>query len=133
MTVLYSYSFWETAKGILWVTLIILILIIAYRKLLRVLGKGNPSKEDYCVLYGLEQNPSKGEVEFYFTSDKTKLVKILILDLDFEEVIEVSAKECHIGGNIIRFDSSKVPNGNYFFCLKTDNQKTVKKMSVQNG
>lgn len=130
--ILFGFSIVETLKGILWVSLIILVVVILYRQLLRFLGKGSVSQEEYCVLYGLEVQPSRGDVEFYFTSAKPKYYQLLILDADMEKVMEVVSKECHVGGNIIRFDSSRLENGEYFYCLKTDNQKTVKKMRVAN-
>lgn len=130
--VLYGFSILETIKGFLWVTLIILILVILYRRLLRYLGKGRVSQDDYCVLYGLEEQPSSGEIEFYFTSAKPKYYQLLILDEDMNKVHEVISKECHVGGNIVRFNSNQLENGIYFYCLKTDNQKTVKKMQIKN-
>ena len=114
------------------VTLAVLILFIAYRKLLAYLGKGAPPKEDYCVLYSLEENPAKGEVEIYFTSEKKRKVTIFLMNQDLEEIQELSNKECYVGGNIIRFDSSAISNGIYFFGLRTENQKTMKKMEISN-
>lgn len=110
-----------------------LVLAIAYRELLKYLGKGTPSKKDYCVLYGLEKNPSVGEVEFYFTSEEKKMVSINILDGDLNIVEEVKSFECNKGGNIVRYDSTQIADGNYFYCLESANQKTMKKMRVQNA
>lgn len=118
--------------GILFVSLAVLVLIIAYRKLLGYLGKGAVSKEDYCVLYGLEEDPVAGEISFYFTSETKRAVRIHILDDQYGFVNEVFGAECKIGGNIIRFQTSILPNGRYFYCLMTDNQKTMKKMTVAN-
>ena len=115
------------------VTLGILVIAIGYRQLLKYLGKGTPPKEDYCVLYGLEKNPAQGELEFYFTSEIPKSVTLNILDEEMNFVKEVSTIDCHKGGNIIRYDSTEMANGNYFYCLQTDNQKTMKKMRIQNG
>lgn len=125
---------WESvAINVLIGTLSVLIVVIAYRQLLRFLGKGRVPLENYCVLYGLEENPVKGEVEFYFTSEEKKNVKIQLLDGDMEVLEEISDKECHVGGNIIRFDTSKLKNGVYYYCLRTSNQKTMKKMEVRNA
>lgn len=118
--------------GILSVSLAVLVLIIAYRKLLAYLGKGALPKEDYCVLYSLEENPSKGEIEFYFTAEKAKEVALQILDTEYQFIKEISRKECTVGGNILRFDSQELPNGNYFYALVTENQKTMKKMAIVN-
>ncbi len=125
-------SFGKILIGILFVSLAILILVIAYRKLLGYLGKGATPKEDYCVLYGLEEDPANGEVSFYFTSESKRPVQIHVLDEKYGFVQEVYSAECKSGGNIVRFETTTLPNGQYFYCLITDNQKTMKKMSVAN-
>lgn len=96
------------------------------------MGKGTPSPNDYCVLYALEIEPAKGELEIYFTSAVPRTVAIEILNDDLSLNQIVIEKEYSEGGHIIRFDSKSLPNGNYFYCLRSDNQKTMKKMRVQN-
>lgn len=123
---------WKIVIGVLLVSLTVLILVIAYRKLLAYLGKGQPSPENYCVLYSLEENPASGELEFYFTSPEKKMVRLELLDAQMSLMEMISEKECNVGGNIIRFDSSKFENGLYYYCLKTDNQKTMKKVTLKN-
>lgn len=119
--------------GLLCVSLAILVLTIAYRKLLRYYGKGQPLKENYCVLYGLEIFPATGELQFYFTTEITRFVTFEILNKDMSFNQELVAKEFDEGGHIIRFDSTVLENGEYFYCLRTENQKTVKKMLVKNA
>lgn len=134
MIQLAMHTYADVAKWVLIVSLILLVVIIGYKKLLKYLGKDVPPKEDYCVLYPLEKDPAEGEVEFYFTSDKKKPFGIFILNAGLEEILQVVNKEsCFIGGNIIRYDTSNLPDGQYFYCLKTPNQKTMKKMVVKNG
>jgi len=67
-----SFSFTRLALAVLFVSLAILVLVIAYRKLLAYLGKGNPVKEDYCVLYSLEEPISTAQVQIYFTCEAKK-------------------------------------------------------------
>ncbi len=122
-----------TVIYILCITLIMLILYIGYRQLLRYFAKGMPSKENYAVLYNLEISPAAGELEFYFTSETERLVTLNVLNENMEHVLEISSQMCHKGGNIIRYDSAQLKNGNYFYCLQTDNQKTMKKMRVANA
>lgn len=132
--ILAGFSFDSTTIiYILCATLGLLVLAIAYRALLRYFGRGTPLKEDYCVLYPLEINPAKGALEFYFTSEEEKAVTLNVLDEDLNIVTEISTIDCHKGGNIIRYDSTKIANGNYFYCLQTSNQKTMKKMRIQNS
>ncbi|MFN5030711.1 MAG: hypothetical protein ACK5FX_00705 [Flavobacteriia bacterium] len=118
--------------GILCVSLAIVVIIIAYRKLLGYLGKGGIAPKDYFVLYSVENNPAQGEVEIYFTTEFEKKVTIELLneDLTVNRVLkELDAKN---GGYIVRFQSEELPNGNYFYCLKSDNQKTMKRLTIQN-
>jgi len=128
-----GFSWVDVIIGMLWVSIIVLILVIGYKKLLSYLGKDDLKKEDYCELYNLEESPVTNEAPFYFTSEKVRNVSIWIQDSKMNDLIEVSNQECKIGGNIIRFDTSKLENGTYFYCLKTDNQKISKKMEVFHG
>ena len=66
--ILIGFSIEKVLLGVLFVSLALLVLIIAYRKLLAYLGKGSPAPKDYCVLYSIEQDPVVGEVEIYFTT-----------------------------------------------------------------
>ncbi len=117
----------------MWVSLVILVVYILYKWLLNRLQKGAVQHQNYCVLANLEDDPASGELIFYFTSNEVKNVRIVILDSQMNDLIEVSNEDCSVGGNIIRFDSTELPNGEYFYGLITENQKTVKKMTIQNG
>ena len=130
--ILIGYSWSDIVLGILWVSLAILILVIAYKLLLRFMNRDALDQTDFCELYSLEIEPASGILPFYFTSEKEKQFRMLLLDSDMNEIMEIENRVCQIGGNIIRFDSTKIDNGDYFYCLKTDNQKVVKKMHVKN-
>ena len=130
--ILMGFSYAKIGVGILLVSLAVLILVIAYRKFLAFLAKGEVPPDKYCVLNSLEVNPAKGEIEFYFTSEEPTFVHFEILNNDYTLNQEISAKEHKIGGNIIRFDSTKIPNGSYYFQLRTENQKTMKKFDIFN-
>ena len=130
--ILMGYSIGKVLVGVLCVTLALLVLYIAYKKLLAYLGKGVPVQRDYCVLYSLEVQPSKGEVEIYFTTEYPKEVTIELLnsDMSVNQVIRIG--EFEEGGHITRFNSTLIPNGQYYYCLRTENQKTMKKMVIAN-
>ena len=122
----------DVVIGILYVTLVGTVVFILYRLLLKRLSRGAIVQSDFCVLYPLEQDPAKGELEFYFTTEAQRDVKLTILDQDLKDIATVMEKMATKGGNIVRFDSTTLSNGEYFFCLKTENQKTMKKMRVFN-
>jgi hypothetical protein len=132
MMVLMGYSLGKVFVGVLCVTLGLLVLIIAYRKMLAYFGKGTPAPKDYCVLHPLETQPSSGEIEFYITSENKRNMILQLLDEKFNLARVIVEKEIEKGGNIIRFDSNLVENGTYYFQLVTENQKTMKKMYVLN-
>lgn len=125
-------SWSKTLLAGLMVTLALLVLFIAYKKLLAYLGKGAPVKEHYAVLYGIEANPVRGEVEFYFTLEKPRNVAFWILDRQMNELVLLKEDDFGGGGHIVRFDSATLPNGVYFYGLKSDNQKTIKRMTIEN-
>lgn len=132
MIVLAGLSVVNILLGVLSVSLAGLVLYIAYKKLLAYIGKGEPVKDDYCVLYSLEEEPARGEIAIYFTSLHKKTCRIELLREDLSIVRLIQEFECNDGGNIIRFNTNEIENGFYFYCLVTGNQKTMKKMQVRN-
>jgi hypothetical protein len=130
--ILLGYNWLDVVITTMYVSIIILVLVIAYRKLIRFLNKDAIMKERYCVLYPLDNELVADEVTFYFTSEKKRNFKLVLLDQDMTEIKEIANKECTPGGNIIRYNSKLTDNGNYFYCLITENQKTMKKMTIKN-
>lgn len=130
--ILLKLSIERVLLGVLFVSLSMLVLVIACRKLLKYLGKGSPSPKDYCVLYSMEQEVVKGEMEIYFTTAFQKFVAIELYNSDLQVLKVLKEGDFKPGGHIVRFDSIEIPNGNYYYGLRTDNQKTVKKMKIHN-
>lgn len=127
-----AYSVTSVALGVLSVSLAILILIIAYRKLLGYLGKGSTPKEKYAVLYSIEIQPSKGVVDFYYELEEEKEVELALLNENMDFLQTLDKRTAKIGGNKVPFDTTTLANGPYFFELRTENQKTAKKIRVEN-
>jgi hypothetical protein len=115
------------------VTLGILVLYIVYKKIVAYVSRGEPILKEYAVLYPVEQNPASDEVTLYFTCEKNKAISIELLDENMNLIKELFQKECEEGGHIVRFDSKEFTNGNYFYCLRSENQKTMKKLHILNG
>jgi hypothetical protein len=109
----------------------IFVLYLAYKELLRHFGRGSIVKEEYATLYGLEKPRITGEVEFYFTINQAKHILFSVLNSRLEEVAVVADTEYPIGGHILRYDTSALQNGIYFYCLRSENQKTMKRMHIQ--
>ncbi len=113
------------------VTLGILVLIILYRLFIRFLSRKTIRSADYCELYEVEFPIAKGEIPFYFTTTKPREVE-LFLKTSNGDRIDIAHKQAEIGGNICRFDSTHVPNGYYFYVLKTENQEITKRIEIRN-
>lgn len=130
--ILVGYTFGDVLIGMLWTSLILLVFVIGYKKMLRLMRGDAVDHAQFMKLEELEFAEVSGEVPFYFTSPMEKEYSILILDSNMKEIEEVVRQKSKVGGNIIRFDLGHLSNGEYFYCLKTDNQKIMKKMFVKN-
>ncbi len=130
--ILSGMSITRIALGVLYVSIAIIILYILYKKLLRYMNRDVLEKAHYCELNSLEKDPAHGELEFWFTSQDTKLVTFEILDKDYAPLEVISEKEYGAGQHIVRYDSTKLANGTYFYQLRTDNQQIIKKMVILN-
>ncbi len=132
MIVLMGYNIIKVVLGVLGISLGLLLIIISYKKFLVYIGKREMAPDDYCVINELETQPSKGEVEFYFTSKKNRNVIINLLNDDLSFHSKIYEKDVLEGGNIARFDTTSVPNQSYFYQLETENQKTMKRFTILN-
>jgi len=132
MKLLMGFSIIKVVLIVLMTSLTLLVLIILYKKLIAHLNKAAIPEEDYCTLYPLENHPSKGEIEFYFTTIKARKITLEILNDDLSPNSIIVEKDITVGGNIIRFDTNKLPNGTYFYQLRTENQKAMKRFSIVN-
>jgi hypothetical protein len=112
-------------------TLIILVAIIAYRFLLRYLSKGNVDQAQFCELYSIDHEPASGEVSFYFVCPNTIHVTFQIWKAD-EVVLQLTAKEYEQGGHLLKFQTTELPNGTYYFGIETSKQKSQKRFTIQN-
>ena len=130
---LYTYNWGEIATWILITLSIITVVVLLYRRLLMKFNQDNLNTAAYCVLYSLDKEEVQGEVEIYFTTDISRKAKIVLLNDELKEVLVIQEGEFTKGGNIVRFDSTKVENGQYYYALVTDNQKTTKKIQVKNA
>jgi hypothetical protein len=113
------------------ISLIVLFGIISYRKLLQYLSRNRIRTEEYINLYDLELSSITGEIEFYFTLPTTKFVQFEILDSNWLKILELASKQFEPGGHIIRFDSSSVSPGTYYYGIRTEGQVLHKKFIVE--
>jgi len=108
-----------------------MILYLLYKSFIQRLNKGAINHADYVKLYELESTLVSGVLEFYFITEDPKDIKFSILNQDLSEKVTLKNELFKTGGHIVRFDTAQLENGIYFYCLETNNQKTMKRMKVQ--
>lgn len=114
------------------ITLVILLAIILYRLLLRFLSRKHVNTEQYCTLFDVEDQPVKGEIPFYFSTKIPRNVEFLLESVEGRCVAHIANQAFETGGHLLKFDSSALNDGTYFYVLKTENQEIRKKLVVKN-
>jgi hypothetical protein len=125
-------SFFEVAVPVLLISITVLILVIAFRKLRIQWGIGEPQSQKFAILYSMEKQPVTGKIELYYEIEEAKNVEIWLVDNNMNDKIQIDARAARVGGNKVNFDSKVVPNGRYFYELRSDNQKTSKAIFIEN-
>lgn len=111
------------------------LLLIGYRYLLRVYstGKVKGTKTQFAELHTLVNNRSaSGEIQFLFILKETAKVKFAIVDGNDKELRILLDEEKNPGNYPVYFDTTTIPNGIYFYQLKTDLQKISKVFKIDN-
>ncbi len=108
-----------------------LILYMFYKNVIKRFSKGHVDHKKYAKLFELEHAVVTGELEFYFTIEDPKDIRFSILSKDMQLLEVVKEGPVSRGGHIVRYETTKLEDGIYFYCLETDNQKTMKRMRVQ--
>lgn len=115
-----------------WISLTIIVFILAYRFLLKRMKRGVIKTTDYVELSTLEGDDQQGEIQFFFKTpiDQQITFRIYGKTSDYEK--KILSKPLQKGGHIVKFDTTKVPNGMYFYELTSENQKISKLFEVKN-
>lgn len=121
----------EATVKFLFVSFLILVAVIGYRALLRRFQRGQIKHKDYCELYTLDQEPATGELSFYFVCPEETTVQFGIWQHN-QLVKELAHKVFEQGGHILRFDSTQLANGVYYYGIVTSDQETKKRMTLAN-
>lgn len=108
-----------------------LFFYLLYRSMIKRFSRGHIDQKKYAKLFELETTVVSGELEFYFTIEDSRQVKFSLLNKAMEVVQVLKDEVVSSGGHIVRFDTSALDNGIYFYCLETENQKTMKRLSIQ--
>lgn len=121
----------EAIIKFLFVSFLILLAVIGYRALLRRFQRGHMKHKDYCELYTLDHEPAMGELSFYFVCPDQINVQFALWqnNVIIHEIANASFEK---GGHILRFDSTKISNGVYYYGIITSDQETKKRVTIAN-
>lgn len=117
----------------LYVSLLIIVGIIAYRYLLSKMNKKEFVREDFVELYTYEQPIASGEIILFFEVFVLKSIKFYLTDEKGIVLKMFKEGECKPGGYNIKFDTTEFSDGNYYYCLQSDNQQTDKLLRIRNS
>ena len=119
--------------NVVYVVLMVVLAIVLYKLLLKRLNRGNVVAGSFCELQAVTTKPAFGEIDFCFTCKENKHVDFEIVSLNFEPIISVVSKEFDAGQHILKFDSTQIENGEYYYQLRTNNQRIFKKIFIDNS
>jgi hypothetical protein len=83
-------------------------------------------------LHYIENIISKGEIMFHFEVIEEQPVLFELCDVNMNPLEVLKNETLTTGTYTIKFDTTKIPNGEYFYCLKGEQQQLMKKFEVQN-
>ena len=115
-----------------WVSLAIIVFFILYRMLLQRFKRQTMLQDNYIRLSPFEGEFGKGTIQFFFTADEEKEVLFRVYDKSGEYEVVLKNEVVKKGGHVVNFNTLEVPNGIYFYEIKTPNQKTSKVIEILN-
>ncbi len=124
----YVNLFFVVASALAMFSICYQLLIKRFKKTHRVVDQSQ-----FAKLYDLENTKLSGnEVQFYFTIERTSHVRFDILNKEMNSVANLKDESVNSGGHILHFNTTTLENGIYYYALETDNQRTMKKIWIEN-
>lgn len=118
--------------NVTWVTLAVIVAIILYRLLLRKMKKSVMDNRGFIILHRSEKEPAFGDLQLYFTAENPGSAVFRLYEKSGEKEWILFDGEFKEGNTIVNFDTTTVPNGWYYYEVKTENQKTFKLLEIKN-
>lgn len=115
-----------------WISLALIVFFIFYRRLLNKIKGQTLLEKNFVRLEPLQEEKVNGTIQFFFTADVDKEVLFRIYDAKENHSIILKDELVKKGGHVINFDSTQLPNGLYFYEIKTPNQKSSKVVEIEN-
>jgi hypothetical protein len=125
-----SFSYYKLLFFSLAITTGIFLLYYVYRSYIRKATAEAGSPRGFARLLPIEIPDPGGELQVRFETSDEQEINLEICD-DSHTTLYVLASKVYVPGEyVIRFDSSKLSGGTYFFRLKTSRQEIFKKIQL---
>ena len=110
------------------------LLYVAYKKVLNLIatGKVKTVTVKYAELFDVNPPYAKGEIQFGFKLPEKMEVEFRIVNRDDDLIKDLKKGELEEGVHPILFDTNSIADGEYYYQIITDVQKTSKKFFVVN-
>ena len=110
------------------------LLYVTYKKVLNLIATGKVKKVTvkYAELFDVNPPYAKGEIQFGFKLPEKMEVRFRIVNRDDELIEDLKNGELEEGVYPILFDTNSIADGEYYYQIITDVQKTSKKFFVVN-
>lgn len=122
----------ELLFTLFWGLSLVIFLVIVYVLVLRRMKRKLPDNSMFATVMPLEIHPATGVVDIVFTLQIGVDSKVVICDNDENVLLTLFDKFASDGQTIVRFDTTQIANGSYFYMYISEHQKTMKKILVQN-
>lgn len=107
------------------------LIFYGYRYIIRSLA-GNTGTRAYIKVKQSPENAMSGEACLIFTLPEEQELRVLLMDAS-EKQIRVLFEGRHAQGDLmLRWNSTELPDGEYFFYLQAPNQQIQRKFRIRN-
>ena len=125
------------AMNVIWASSFLVapyLLYVAYKKVLNLIATGKVKKVTvkYAELFDVNPPYAKGEIQFGFQLPEKMDVIFRIVNRDDDLIKELKKGELEEGVYPILFDTNSIADGEYYYQIITNYQKTSKKFFVVN-
>ncbi len=116
----------------LWATLIVILIYITNRKVKQRKAAKQAKLNPSVNLYPFELVEAKGEITIFFSADDAMDYEFFVESAIDSVRVYQSKGVCRPGGQKIKFDTTTVENGQYFYGIQTPFQRVEKKIVIRN-
>jgi hypothetical protein len=126
-----SWFYYKILLVSLGITLGLFLAFQGYKYFVRTVRK-NEVYVPKIILHYVEHFVSKGEIMFHFEIREEQPILLELCNTNLENILTLKNETMTSGSYTVKFDTTTVSNGEYFYCLKGENQRLMKKFEIKN-